>query len=447
MKNLKIHSFFVLALCSALGVVQLSAQDAAHIRWEQVPLASPYDQGHYLSVRFLESNSNYGWVSGHNGYVLRTTDGGATWRGSQTPVPAQLEDIVFVNERVGFAAGIGKAENMQQTGGVFKSIDGGETWTDVTPKIISGNSVIRMQMFGCHFSDENNGIAVGGGCGEPQYFLRTTNGGANWTLFMTQLPMSGVSHAVMGSSNGECFASSSGFIWRSGDGGATWNLFSQTGEQFWQEGFSRMGNSFLVATSGTNCNGGNEQRGDVRFSSDMGKSWRTAVATAQMFGSFLVNEHEGWAVGSNAALFHTNDAGVTWTAHTDGIAPNANLDAVWFTPVGRGFVAGQGGLYRTAGSSTLTADYQANTERYQLRIAPMPITKSADISFTLPASSMTGVYITDLMGHRIATVHDGVLQEGAQHFSFDATTIANGEYIVVLSTPQSIISEKILVVK
>ena len=67
------------------------------------------------------------WASGANGTILRTTDGGRTWRprpvaGAET---LDFRDIDALNERVAYALSIGSGSASR----IYKTSDGGEHWT------------------------------------------------------------------------------------------------------------------------------------------------------------------------------------------------------------------------------------------------------------------------------------------------------------------------------
>jgi photosystem II stability/assembly factor-like uncharacterized protein len=337
-----------------------------------------------------------------------------------------------------------KQEQPYSTGGVFKTIDGGATWEDITPTTVNNGSLMRFPVFGCHFTSENVGVAVGGGCGAPQLFYRTVDGGKTWAIAWAQEPMSSISHAIS-SADGNWYASSSGFVWKSVDG-IQWNKFSTTGDKYWQEGFAQQGSTFLTATSGMECHGGVAERGDVRISNDAGKTWNTLVVQQQMFGTFLLNEQEGWACGRNAALYYTPNAGTTWQTHNNGILATAHLDNVYFVDKQHGFVVGDG-IYRTGFATIAQFDNESFAQIAGLQVTPQPVTKSSEVTFTLPENVTCTITVNDMLGRPQVTLHNGELTAGKHSLQLDATTIADGTYFVTLKAGDNIINQKITVIK
>lgn len=65
-----------------------------------------------------------GWVVGHEGTVLRTTDGGATWNRVSSPTN---EDLVRVS-----ALGDQKAQVITRSGKTFGTDDGGKSWKPIS---------------------------------------------------------------------------------------------------------------------------------------------------------------------------------------------------------------------------------------------------------------------------------------------------------------------------
>ena len=369
MKNAALFLLLLCVLSPFRGNAQWTSWD-----WQQVSLPAPYDQGYYLGIYFLPTNSNVGWVCGYNGAVLRTRDGGRTWRGTVITNAPQLESIVFLNDNVGYCSGT--SQFSPGSGGVYKSVDGGASWQEITPLVFVGGVLQRAQVWGCHFINERVGIVVGGGCGgELQTFFRTDDGGASWSLFTSNYANSGLSHPRMVQENGLCYASSSGALWRSSDGGRSWSVFSTTGPAYWQENLKFIRNSFCVATAGTSCIGGTDAAGDVRFSSDGGRTWTLRNIGQAMFGTFILNDSTAWAAGFEQSVYRTSDYGKTWTPFRCGLAPGSDFDDIFFINDTTGFVVGDG-IYRTvrpqsAPSITVTGDTRF-CEGGSVRLAAAP---------------------------------------------------------------------------
>lgn len=329
--NIKINriiQYLIFCIVLSLGIL-----NSATSQWQKITnIPAPFNNGYYLDVFFLPSNPQYGWISGFNGYVLRTTDGGITWQGTEIFQNPMLESIHFVTTKIGFASG---------GNGIYKSIDGGASWRDVTP--VSN----AFTMWGCFFVNQNVGMVVAGGCsGDGQTFFRTTNGGNSWTEFHSNIPNSGMTDIMLYTQDGLGYGSSSGIIWKTTDGGRTWGVFSQTGPNYWQEEITNIKNSFLVPTSGEDCSGQRDDKGELRFSNDGGNTWRRYQTYHSMFGSFLINETSGWGVGDGASVYYTSDAGLTWQNRNCGIDPGDNLDDTWFITDSLGWAVGQG-VYKT----------------------------------------------------------------------------------------------------
>tara|TARA_B100000809_G_C15115212_1_gene522153 strand:+ start:502 stop:1467 length:966 start_codon:yes stop_codon:yes gene_type:complete len=73
------------------------------------------------SVQFVDSNNGWAAANGNN-EILRTTDGGTNWQVIQIEDASQIiSDIHFGSNKIGYAISYDK---------IFKSIDGGLTWTE-----------------------------------------------------------------------------------------------------------------------------------------------------------------------------------------------------------------------------------------------------------------------------------------------------------------------------
>jgi photosystem II stability/assembly factor-like uncharacterized protein len=113
------------------------------------------------------------WASGSNGTVLRTTDGGATWKALAVPDAAELDfrDIDAFSETTAYVMSIGNGEASR----IYKTEDGGEHWTlqlaNKDPKIFLDAMAFWSADAGVAFSDSVDGQFV---------LFATANGGRAW---------------------------------------------------------------------------------------------------------------------------------------------------------------------------------------------------------------------------------------------------------------------------
>ncbi len=136
---------------------------------------------HVLASSFIDNNN--GVIVGDGGAIAKTNDGGVTWgyfsyifTGSTGLVKPQMNDVQMVTSSVVYAVG--------NTGVFLKSIDGGLNWTKLpTPLSVSG---LEEHINSVSFLDVNTGYI----CGEPlgtetvgqTALYKTTDGGNTWML-------------------------------------------------------------------------------------------------------------------------------------------------------------------------------------------------------------------------------------------------------------------------
>lgn len=297
-------------------------------QWTNINLPGRYANGYYLDVSFLQDDPRFGWACSMEGYVIRTTDAGRSWQGTEIG-EAFFEHVQFLNRFVGYTSG---------SNGIFKSTNGGITWFDVTPRRFFA---YPDKGWGCYFLNENEGIWFVGGCGSNvQTFYRTRDGGQSWTVFLAFQNNSGLTDGVV-DETGEGYAVSSGLIWQTLDRGATWSVFGRTPVNAWTEEFTREGSSMLFPTSGNTCDGEPRGIGSLMFTPDNGSTWNVFQTNAAMFGSFLLDEQRGWGVGDAGACYYTEDAGANWELRDCGVE-GVSLDDIYFVNDTLAFIAGDG---------------------------------------------------------------------------------------------------------
>ena len=195
-------------------------------------------KGFFDGVAFWDARNGVAFSDPVDGkfLIIRTTDGGATW----TEVPPSAIPAAVNGEAAFAASGTsivvqGTRNAWIGTGGavarVFRTTDGGMTWTVASTPIVSGGSAAGI--FSVAFRDAMNGVIVGGDYQKEREssanFAITTDGGVTWKA---GTPIPGYRSAVSWVRVGDrwdliaCGPSGSDY---SSDGGRTWSPIDPTG--------------------------------------------------------------------------------------------------------------------------------------------------------------------------------------------------------------------------
>jgi|GEM_PF-3885965 len=336
-----------------------------------------YDDMIYLDIFFLESNPNIGWACGFNSVILKTENAGIDWQVidldrqlindfQESPFGdniGQFETIQFLNENVGYVSGPVDANSIR--GCIYKSVDGGDSWFNITPNQIYNNT---HSVWGFHFWDERKGvllaqadIAFEGTCGDNIIFT-TTDGGNSWAAysyvarnvkFSDPLFISDDEVLLLGSSR--IYSISFEQTHSVGGGVSPFaNTTDGTGlSSFdWHEEIDVIGNTILLPGA-EGCNG-NDGQGFIRVSHDNGRTWQQSITPGPNYGSFLITEDIGWIAGQVNGAYYTIDGGDNWNPVDCGLDdPNAG-DDIFFTDPTTGYLAANGVYKLLYGEKTTT---------------------------------------------------------------------------------------------
>ncbi len=121
------------------------------------------------------TSSKVVWAGGTKGTILKTTDAGQHWQvirvqGAET---LDFRDIYGANEHIAFAMSAGEAE--KNAARIYKTIDGGNTWTIVFETHEKGAFFDSFD-----FWNEKEGVLIGDPVDDKPFILRTLDGGQTW---------------------------------------------------------------------------------------------------------------------------------------------------------------------------------------------------------------------------------------------------------------------------
>jgi photosystem II stability/assembly factor-like uncharacterized protein len=286
------------------------------------------------------------WASGANGTVLRTDDGGATWRTLAVPDAAALDfrDVDAVDERTAYILSIGNGDASR----IYKTADAGATWTlqfrNEDPKAFFDAMAFRDANRGFAFSDSIDGRFV---------ILRTADGGRQWSrIDPAALPAalpnegayaaSGTNVAVLGAH--VWIATTAARVLRSEDNGVSWRVAATPLATGPSAGIFSI--AFRNASNGIVVGGDYKKEGEaaenMALTHDGGATWRAAAGLSGFRSAVAyVPSHPRTivAVGPSGTDVSTDD-GRTWRA-----VPGPGFHAMSFAPgTGTAWAVGEKGV-------------------------------------------------------------------------------------------------------
>lgn len=158
--------------------------DPADVTWKKLPTEA--FAGKQDDIFFVNRDS--GWYGNGAGKVFRTADGGATWTNVWEHPGTFVRCLAFVDENVGVVGNIGPGSfpGVTDTAPIYRTTDGGTTWNAVSA--IEGDPVVGL----CAFDivsvpfinagrlDHRPRIVGVGRVGGPAAFVWSDDLGASW---------------------------------------------------------------------------------------------------------------------------------------------------------------------------------------------------------------------------------------------------------------------------
>ena len=241
------HLGKVIGLAAVTAAVMLAQAPNPYggMRWREI---GPTRAGRARAVTGVPSQPNVAYIGFDNGGVWHSTDFGSTWHplfdrestGSVGAIAVSPSDpnIIYV----GSGAGIIRPD-LSTGNGVYKSTDAGRTWTHLAD--LRGTQMIAAMAIDPHDPNRLFVAALGHpyGPNEARGIFRTTDGGQTFQKVLYKDEYTSANDVVIDPSNpntvyaalwqqqqgfyenGE-FGGTSGGIFKSTDGGTTWNQLS-----------------------------------------------------------------------------------------------------------------------------------------------------------------------------------------------------------------------------
>lgn len=286
-------------------------------------ISSPAEESDYLQ-RIIFSHPDTGYIVGGQRFdktlVMRTIDGGESWE--RQGIFDRFTFILFdalVQENKVIGAGLGGLR--------LTSLDQGENWS---LRHSSGIEAIRSMV--C--LGDSVLLAVGGIGYNIGEILRSGDFGESWTIVDTPEVELRDLHFIDDLTG---YACGYGVVYKTTDGGLTWNLTPAKDDFFSSIHFPSSRIGFVVGRTGT-----------ILKTEDAGASWtklrngNSPLVPRQLYNHvYFLDTQTGYILGDKGLILKTTDGGDSWQQFDKGI--DADLLHAHFQKEGEGILVGSTG--------------------------------------------------------------------------------------------------------
>lgn len=383
-------SLFLCSICFSLQAQQVPLSDYQNLSYRMI---GPFRASRTVGGVGVPSQPNVFYMGVNNGGVWKTDDYGRTWNpifdsaptGSigDIAVAASNPDILYVGSGEGLHRpdlGVGD--------GIFKSTDGGETWKHIGLKDVQqvGRLIIHPTNPDIVFVA---GLGHPYGANEQRGVFKTVDGGETWKKVLYINHNTGAIQVEFDPNNPQVifadmwehqegpwenarFSGTNSGLYKSTDGGESWRKITK-GLPGVEQGVGRIGvgiapsnSNIMFATVDARQNGG------IYKSEDAGESW-TIVNTQRRlwgrggdFGEIKVHpKNPDRIYVANVASYTSGDGGKTWMS-LKGAPGGDDYHRIWINPNQPDimlFVADQGAVITVNGGKTWSSWYNQPTSQ------------------------------------------------------------------------------------
>jgi photosystem II stability/assembly factor-like uncharacterized protein len=359
-----VASFILLSTFAGMSRAQSQAVSPAieqtHYQGLRYRLLGPFRASRTVGGVGIPTRPNVFFVGVNNGGVWKTDDFGRTWSPIFDDAPTgSIGDIAISPSHPDIIyVGTGEGLHRPDLGvgdGIFKSTDGGETWTHIG--LADVQQVGRIVV---HPSDPEivfvAGLGHPYGPNEERGVFRTLDGGTTWEKVLYLDQNTGAIQVELDPTNPQVlfadlwehregpwenaeFSGPKSGLYKSIDGGANWHKLSK-GLPSAEQGLGRIGVGIapsnpkrMYATVDARDQGG------IYRSDDAGESWTLISTDTRLWGrggdfaEIRVHpDHPNQLFVGNIASYRSDDGGVSWTS-IKGAPGGDDYHRIWINPL------------------------------------------------------------------------------------------------------------------
>jgi len=278
----------------------------------------------YSGIQFV--NKDTGWAAGDLGALIKTTDGGGSWKVIETNTTKPILKVRSYNGTTVIAGGY--------DGLILRSTDSGETFAQAASGVGTGVDLWGLEMIN---------DTLGWACGATT-LLQTKDGGETWKIVNTP-GYTGNLWWIDFIDENYGFVAADGKVLRTTNGGSDWDII-QAGDN--QPLYSiDIIDSLHIAAAGY---GGTSYRGKNIYSSDGGNTWiNGGHLTFEAVNCIkYVNKDTGYVILNEVGIWKTTNHGESWI----GIGNIGEWEIQLLAEENIGYNVGSGlRLYKTEGNT------------------------------------------------------------------------------------------------
>lgn len=388
MRPLFLLSFFLIStVCFGQNVDNSAFQDLKY------RMIGPFRAGRTVGAVGIPNQPNVFFMGVNNGGVWKTDDFGRTWNPIFDDAPTGSIGDLAVSPSHPNVIYVGTGEGLHRPDlsvgdGMFKSIDGGESWLK-----IGLDDIQQIARVIVHPANPNivfvAGLGHPYGANEMRGIFRSSNGGQSWEKVLYINHNTGAVQVEFDPTNPEIlfadmwehqegpwenasFSGPNSGLYKSTDGGTTWKKL-ENGLPTAKDGLGRIGVGIspsspqrIYATVDARQNGG------IYRSDDGGENWELIATDGRLWGrgsdfaEIKVHpKNPDLVYVANVAAYRSYDGGLTWSSFK-GAPGGDDYHRIWINPNSPDimiFAADQGAVVTVNAGKTWSSWYNQPTSQ------------------------------------------------------------------------------------
>ena len=420
-----------------LFLIFLSFHSFSQYNWDYLHDVDP-EPNRYDDVYFTDSL--HGWACGPQ-TVIHTNDGGMTWD-TQAVNLGYARSIEFLDENTGF---LGTLDSK-----LFKTINGGLTWLDITDSLASPSSFFNDI---CGINHVGDTIIAVGNYHSGAYIHISYDKGLSWSFKnMDTLASHLIDVYFFNSRHGLISGSSTdslqdGIILETMDGGISWRTAfrsHKTTQYVWK--LQHVNDHLMVGSLENRLN-----LTDTSFmikSYDNGQSWEMKPVVSfniEMQGIGFLNDSIGFCGGWSPGMYKTTDGGNTWNYYNIG----ANLNRFFVLSPTLAYASGQVIYKYIRKENASINDSKAVLIKSNCikNLFPNPLISGSmlNIEYVLARSTNIFLELISNEGKKMDEILNEYETAGTKVMNYRLPNLPNGTYHILLGTDEMYDTKKIVI--